>query len=329
MDLNVEPRHDVPLWNEARWCGCWNPEEGVGLYLHAGRFRQELDLWWVQVGVYLPDGQLCVDRLWGRNAIENGVKVGAFELEMTENGWASSFDGAGEHTSTGGLTERPRGSSAPTRAVQWQLGATAVSSPWDLYSGSGDRTRMATAGDMHIQQGLETTGWLRVAGTEYRLDGIGFKDHSTGVRNFEGWTHHSFLLIVAPEWTAHLIVMAGPDGAMMEPWAALIHRNGGQERITRFEFPQMTDASGGPVRNTLMFETAAGKRLEFEAELVHAMPITITEDNDNINGIDWSIDGDPVVVVEGNGRLTAADGSVAHCFLERSAKRSALVPPAA
>jgi hypothetical protein len=66
LDLNAEPRRDVPQWSETRWNGCWNPDAGVGLYMHMGRFRKDLDMWWAQTVAYLPEGRLAVDRSWGR-----------------------------------------------------------------------------------------------------------------------------------------------------------------------------------------------------------------------------------------------------------------------
>lgn len=64
--------------------------------------------------------------------------------------------------------------------------------------------------------------------------------------------------------------------------------------------------------------------MDFDTELLHALPVTITLDNENINGVDWELDGDPLVLVEGKARLTAADGTVAYGFHERSALRSRL-----
>lgn len=90
IDANVIPTHGVPLWNETRRNGCWNSEAGVGIYLHAGRYRHDLDLWWAQVAAYLPDGELCVQRLWGHNASQVGVRLGGLTLEMTEDGWTST-----------------------------------------------------------------------------------------------------------------------------------------------------------------------------------------------------------------------------------------------
>jgi len=86
MDLNMAPQYGVPSWNETRWNGCWNPDEGVGVYLHLGRFRHDLDMWWAQVVAYLPDQRLCVQRLWGRNPAEAGAQLAGLDLGMTEDG---------------------------------------------------------------------------------------------------------------------------------------------------------------------------------------------------------------------------------------------------
>jgi hypothetical protein len=324
MDLNVEPKYDVPKWNETRWTGCWNPDAGVGLYLHMGRFRRDLDMWWAQTVAYLPESQLCVNRLWGRNASKAGVDLGSFAVEMTDDGWTSRIDSVGELTTWSALADAPRGSSAPSRSMQWEVTATAATSVWDMYDRGPER--LLHAGDTHIQQGYDTSGWLRVDGHEYRLDGIGFKDHSSGARDLGNWHSHTFLMIVGPEWTAHLIVMADPQGEWMPSWGSLIRRDGGAEAIVRGEFPRMTDAYGGPIDSRLEFEIASGEQFAFDVELIHALPMTITVDNDNINGVDWEIGGNPMVLVEGNGRLAAADGSVLYCFHERSVRRSALEP---
>src|ERR1035441_6148416 len=74
MDLNVEPNHETEAWSETRWNGCWNPEQGVGLYTHMGRFRKDLEIWWAQTVAYLPDGRLAVDRSWGRTPDARSVR---------------------------------------------------------------------------------------------------------------------------------------------------------------------------------------------------------------------------------------------------------------
>jgi hypothetical protein len=325
MDINIaEPKYDVPLWNEARWNGCWNGEDGVGLYLHAGRYRGDIDLWWAQVAAFLPGRGLCVERLFGPNESGAGVRLGGLRLEMTEDGWTGTFDGVGQLTTVDALARAPRGSGAPLKRMRFDVVATAAAPMWDMYAGSEDR--LDFAGEMHIQQGFTTTGNLSVAGEDHVLDGIGFKDHSSGPRDFSNWYAHNFFLIVTEEWTCHAVRMYTAEGKPMDPVGAFF-RDDEQFNLTRFDVDLLADATGGPVVSDLLIETESGERLEYSCELVHGMPMTMTVDNDNINGIDWEVGDDPVVIIEGKGRLTAPNGSVAHCYHERSSVRSRLDVP--
>jgi hypothetical protein len=322
MDANVSPRYDVPLWNETRWNGCWNAEEGVGIYLHAGRYRHDLDLWWAQVVAYLPGEELCVTQLWGRNASDAGVSLGGLELAIADDGWTARFDGVGQLTTIDALARAPRGSSAPVRRMELELQAWPAAPVWDMY-GAGEAL-LEFAGDAHVQQGFHTSGRLRVGGQEHRLDGIGFNDHSSGPRDFSDWYAHRFFLIVTDTWTCHALALLTPDGEAAP--RGIMWRDGRRSAVTRFELAELSDAAGGPVEGAGVIETESGERLEFSAELVHALPMTITQDNENINGVDWELDADSVVLIEGKGRLQLADGTVAHCFHERSALRSRVAP---
>jgi hypothetical protein len=324
VDLNVEPRRDVPQWSETRWNGCWNPDEGVGLYIHMGRFRQDLDMWWAQTVAYLPEGRLAVDRSWGRTPEHDRVRTGNLELRLTEAGWTSSFDGVGELTSIEALARAPRGSSAPSVPMRWEVSAEPVSPVWDMYGGV-EETQLF-AGDMHVQQGFRTSGTITVGEDEYRLDGVGFKDHSSGVRKWDGFGSHHFTLAVMPGWTLHEIVLMTPDGQARPPLGALF-RGEQQLKIERSEMPPLDDPTGAPRELELIVKAGDGEELTLRAELVHGLPMSITEANDNINGVDWEAEGDPIVLIEGIARLTQPDGTVGYAFLERSARRSALRRP--
>lgn len=320
IDANVSPKYDVPLWNETRWNGCWNSEAGVGIYIHAGRLRHDLDLWWAQVAAYLPDGQLCVQRLWGRNASDAGVTLAGLAVEMTDDGWTASFDGAGQLTTTTALARAAQGSSAPVRRLRFEIAATQAAPAWDMYATTSGRQDFA--GDAHVQQGFHATGMLRIGtDADYSLDGIGFKDHSSGPRDFRGWYGHRFFMIVTEAWTVHAIVMYTPDGQPLPP-LGVRWRDGTAVKVTRFELPELSGAAGAPQTAEAVIELENGESYAFATELVHALPVMITLENENINGVDWELDGDPLVLVEGKGRLTAPDGTVAHCFHERSALRS-------
>lgn len=324
MDLNAEVKRGVPLWNETRWNGCWSPAAGAGLYIHTGRFRSDLDIWWAQTVAYLPDGQLSVDRSWGRNSQQDRVTTGSFELRLTESGWHSTFDGAGELTSIDALARAPRGCSAPFVPMRWEVAAEPTAPEWSLY-GDGHNTH-SFAGDRHVQQGFRTTGTLTVAGTTYDLSGVGFKDHSSGVRDWAGWGSHWFILAVMPTYTFHAFSIVGADGTA-RPLAGTYFRDGVRLGINAGQLPPMTDPTGAPVLQELILKPSRRAPETLRAELIHGLPMTITAANDNINGIDWETPHDPVVLVEGIGRFSDAEGQVGYGFLERSALRSALRRP--
>jgi hypothetical protein len=326
MDNNVTPKRDVPMWSETRWNGCWNAEQGVGIYLHMGRFRKDLDIWWVQTVAYLPGGELAVDRTWGRCTDTDGVRAGNFDLTMTEDGWTSTFDGVCELTTTDELTRTVRGAGAPSVPVRWELTGTGATPVWDLdaegtRSGSND-----FAGDAHRQQGARTTGRLVVHGQEYPLDGIGWKDHSSGVRDFTNWGGHAFTLCVLDDMTLHAGAIH-PAGDRPTMYFGMCYRNGDQGTpVASFDAPTLTDlAVPGPLRCGVTL--ADGDRLEFTAEQVHALPMTLTLDNDNINGLDWDGPRSGTCLIEGISRLTFDDGRVGYAHLERSNSLSALKRP--
>jgi hypothetical protein len=323
MDMNATPRHGEPLWSETRWVACWNPEAGVGIWVHAGRFPDDLDMWWKQTVAYLPDGQVCVDRSWGRNSTDAGLKSGPLDLEIVENGWRCGFDGVGQIASASDLARAPRGSSAPVRSMWWEVTAAASASEWDMYAGRENESSIV--GDTHVEQGYRTTGTLRVGGREFGLDGIGFKDHSSGIRRIGRWRSHCFMLIVADGWTAHLIALDDPQGNPAAPWGTYFD-DSGQHPVTTYDLDRVRCLDGGPVKNDVVFETANGVRHEFVAELAHCFPATITAGNDNFNGIDWDLPEDTVAFFSGMGRLSWPDGTQAHCYFERSMPRRLLEP---
>jgi hypothetical protein len=120
--------------------------------------------------------------------------------------------------------------------------------------------------------------------------------------------------------------MYSPDGAPQPPMGAFF-RDGEQLAVTRFDLPVLEDSAGAPRHGQVLIEIETGERFEFASELVHALPMTMTMDNEYVNGVDWDSDDDQVVLIEGKGRLVAPDGSVAWCFHERSARRSLVSVP--
>jgi hypothetical protein len=322
MDYNVTVKRDVPMWSETRWNGCWNAEAGVGIYLHMGRFRKDLDIWWAQTVAYLPDGQLAVDRTWGRCTDPDGVRVGNLDLTITGAGWRSTFDGVGELTTTADLTRAVRGAGAPSVPVRWTVEATGAAPEWSLYEGLSEKQDFA--GDTHVQRGFRTTGTMTVHGREYSLDGVGWKDHSSGVRDFANWAHHRFTLAVLPDRTLHAATMY--RGGDLPPITfGMLYRDGAGTPVTGFEMAALEDLEV-PGALPATFTLADGETFTLTVDEVHSLPMTMTQENDNINGIDWDSPG-AIGMIEGISRFTTADGVVGYGHLERSSLLDMLKRP--
>lgn len=323
LDVNSDINSSVPLWSETRWNGCWSPETGAGLYIHAGRFRKDLRFWWVHYAAYLPGGRLVVDRFWTRNLAGAGVRSELLDLEMTTTGWSSAHDGAGELTSSEALARAARGCSAPSVRVRWDVTATNLTPVWDMYSSVDTEQSFATS--LHLQQASRTTGTLHVGDETYDLSGVGFYDHSSGGRSHTGWNGHRFLLGVMPGYSLHAIAVLGPDGT---PGRVLgVVKAGDEQRpIEQFDAQGAETVRDEPRDQHIVVTGPDGRPLTLRVEIVHTLPHTVTPDNEHLNGIDLDLEGDPLVMFESVARLTDPSGVVGWGHFERSARRSALRP---
>jgi hypothetical protein len=321
LDTNLAPNRAILRWSETRWNGCWSPEEGVGLYLHMGRCRLDQDLWWAQTVAYLPDGLLAVDRSWGRQADDAFVRTGVSTLEQLPDGWRSSFDGAAELTSLDALARGPRGAGHGAVPISWEVQAEAASPVWDMYA-ARDAEKQVFAGDTHVQQAYTTTGELTIGARTYRLDGVGYKDHSSGTREWDGYGAHNFLLAVMPGFSLHAIMLYGEND---EPRSlGCVFRDGEQIPVERFELDKLKDPLGGELSYQAVVQLAGGEQLRLGVEVLHQLPISITDEGDNLNGIDWEAPLPTAVLQEAVARLTLPDGTSGHSFFERGTRRERL-----
>ncbi|MCW2620596.1 MAG: hypothetical protein JWL64_198 [Frankiales bacterium] len=319
LDRNRAPRHAVPMWSETRWNGCYNPEQGVGLFLHAGRLRGHLDWWWAQTAIYLPGGRMAVERSWVRSPDDVGVKTASLDLRVLEHGWSASFDGIVEVTTTAALASATRGSAAPVVPAAFELVADASRPWWDMLAGAASQD----FGDMHVEQVSSCAGTLTVGEERYRLDGVGYYDHSSGVRDWTNFHAHHFAMIAMPDYTLHLGSVYTSPTEGRAGGGVWFPREGKPLRIRASTMPRQADVLGAPHEFDWVLDVAGQGELTFRVEVLHTFPNTITLDNDNINGIDWEIPGDPLYPTECQVRVTAPDGAVGYGHLERSNRRSA------
>jgi hypothetical protein len=325
MNRNYTPRPETKHWSETRWVGSWNPNSNVGLWVHAGRCRGDLGLWWVQVVVYLPDGQLVVDRSFSRGLGEPDTPPCAgLRLEPDDKAeeWIATFDGAGESTTTAKLATHARGSGV-AQPLRWTLSGKAAAPAWSPLGESDNDSQ--SFGDRHMQRTAEVQGELAFGGKAYPLDGVGFVDHSGGPRSFTDHSGHLFVCAVMPGFVIHAMTLYNMDGTPKFSGGAIIAGDT-QTAVARVESPPAENLLGAPQTFDLAITDTSGAAHHLRIDVLHTAAVTMTNENHNLIGIDWDNAADTLVLTECPVRITTQDGAVGYGHIERANRRREFDP---
>lgn len=334
--FGVDPRHDLlhavevgtPHWSETMYFHVWNPDAGVGVFVHVGRWPADLDLWWAQTIALLPDGELLVDRSWGRAADDRGPATGNLRVRCEEplERWRLSFDGAGEPTTLARMAAGPVGAGV-ARAFRFEVELAAAAPVWDMHGAFGiDGLNWAAH---HHTQGFTATGVLTSEGREWSLDGVAHRDHSSGPRDFSGFGGLHFFTFVFPE-TGRVVngLVNWKRDETVDHRVYTIQQDGRCEIGPEVRVTGLTDlATHEPRKLTVTLDRADGETHELQAEWLHGYTLTLLEPNENINGVAHGVEEDPLIVTQGTVRVTAPDGQVGYGVIERDYRPSMLPSP--
>ena len=314
--------HAVPRWSETSWFGTWSPNGEVGIFLHIGRMPGDLDLWWAQLHTYLPDGMLAIDRTWGRSTIDHGVDAGNLHLRVQEplRHWSLTLDGAGELVSTHQVMRGLVGA-GPQVPVRWDIDAVAAGPAWDLRP-RGAREMPRWAGDGHTQQTFLTSGEIVVGGTAYEVNGVGYNDHSRGVRDLSHFGADQWMIGILPGATFHTIDIWGPDGAPNLTVGNLFEDDGVVHDIHVASHGVYAPCAPCEAHDVTIERTDGGPPYVIRMEVLHTTAISVTQRNENLNGTGWDLPDDTLLFTESAVRLTAASGEIGYGHLERAARRA-------
>lgn len=325
-DLLHAVRDDVPHWSETMYFHVWNPADTVGVFVHVGRWPGDLDLWWAQVIAMLPDGELLVDRSWGRALDNRGPATGNLRVECVEplKRWRVSFDGAGEPTTRERMAVGPVGSGRAA-AFRFQVDLHAAAPVWDMHGALGLNNLSWAA--FHHTQGFRTSGSMSSEGRSWSLTGVGHRDHSSGPRHFADFGGLNFFVFVFPD--------AGRVVNGIVNW----RRNGDVDHRVLTTQQDGRCEIGTDVRVTGLADlrthqphrihiSAGGESPQhYVAEVLHGYTLTLLEPNINVNGAAHDEEPDPLFVTQGAVRVTAPDGEIGWGVVERDYRRSLLPSP--
>jgi hypothetical protein len=228
--------------------------------------------------------------------------------------WTLRYAGAGEATTTRGAASGPVGA-GPCVPFSFEVSLTALSPVWDMDAALGiDALNWA---HIHYEQAHTSTGTLTVDGKDYRLDGVGFRDHSAGPRDLTDLGGDQFFNAVSPSGrVAHGLVNWRQDGTVDHRTFAT-YQDGRYELFPNGDMTGISDRVRHEPRNVVMNIGGGDQDLiSLRGEVLHGFTVSLLEPNVNINGAAL-FHPDPLILTEGILRYTWPDGEVGYGKFER------------
>jgi hypothetical protein len=330
------PDYDDYLWSETHFWSCWNADERVGFFIHTGVTPEDHDLWWAQVMLYLPDGRALADISWGRSPDRDGPRTGNFHARSMKLGhFHLTYDGAGEISSTADMANRVVGG-GHCMPFRFDVEIAPAMPVWDLFKAANLTER--EWGGTHHEQVHTCRGELQVGGPKgrsYRLDGVTFRDHSIGRRDFSGLGGDHLFGGHFPDSgrSIQTLLMWNNTGGV-EVRVASIWEDGELELIGDVEMTgvehgttsprSLTKLTGEPLEFDLTMVRRTGERVAVGCEVEHNVNMSNTDPNTNLNGIELGVGDKVLLLAESQLKLTWPDGEVGYGHLERGYRRNLL-----
>jgi hypothetical protein len=86
----------------------------------------------------------------------------------------------------------------------------------------------------------------------------------------------------------------------------------------------MRDVAGTPLAFDWIVKAEGMAERTCKVEVLYNFPMTMTFDNDNLNGVAWDAAGNPLFLTECQVKVTAADGTTGYGHIERSNRKNNL-----
>lgn len=305
---------DKPDWTENL---CWtmhDPGSGISLYGHLGRMQPNRTIWEGLSLIYLPNGQLLVNRSLGVSVA--AARNGEYDYRplVPLKLWRYSFEGVAQRVSPRDLRTRALGDE-PFEAVSYDLIWTALQPVYNMHGAGRGSDRM------HLEHGGTVRGSFTIGGQRIAVNCTGYRDHSVSRRTFttlssETWAHCAF-----PSGRVFSILeVTRADRQVLH---GQVYRDGRMLEATPQVVPILEDSSGHPHRGVIRAATE-GREVEVGWETIDGRfaPFNLLSPVGMRPGIDRSR-GDAMVAVQCPARFVW-DGEEGWGWLERTRPLSAL-----
>ncbi len=183
-DKRHAPSSDDPLWGESWYFNLYDPEQDIAFFTRIGIYPNQGK---ANVSVLLAvGGREVYNRAWHHlplpsGDIDSGLELGGVSYQALEllRRYQVTFNDE--------LT--------PLKIdIAWEAIMPAHNAM------AGQAANSATG--FHLEQAGRVTGNIRLREREWRVEGFGNRDHSTGIRNWSAFSHHELAWPVFEDNTA-------------------------------------------------------------------------------------------------------------------------------
>jgi hypothetical protein len=182
------PRYDIPMWSENLLFSGTDTGTGMFFYHHLGLVAGAPDVWRGDFAVCLPDGRQYLSVTFGNAEAANVISDGTLHMECLEplKSWRIVFDGA--CFATDANTNKHNFLAVDQIPVKFKFDIR-----WEgcvpMHEAKNNGA-LASGFDVRYEQAGRYWGWMQIGEERIPLNGVGYRDHSVGPRDYSKFTGH-------------------------------------------------------------------------------------------------------------------------------------------
>jgi hypothetical protein len=300
----------------------YDPGSGYSFYWHWSRMHRDPDLWEGLITVYLPGGELLMERHLGAHGNNRDVASSgytSFTVEEPLKRWHARFDGLVNRTST-------------LKAARMQVSDTGLThlSADLVFEGitpvfsAGAGMDQQDWGDGHLEQAGTVTGTITVEGETVNIDCTAMRDHTWGRREYSTLDGHAWCFGIFPSGRTFLVLNAFTSEVNAQ-FGFVVQ---GDEMVPAkpLQTPPLDDPTGAPREFTIELTSSLGD-MTIDCEMLHAAAFHLKAPLEMPLGTDWDDDAN-TINVEGPIKVRW-NGEEAYGWIERTNRAGKMTRPEA
>lgn len=259
--IRTEIPEGKPDWTENIAWMMHDPTTGISMFAHLGRMQPDRTLWEGLTLLYLPSGDVLVNRNLGVCLGEAKTPEYHYRPIVPMKIWHFQFDGMMQRVNPGELRTRPV-ADEPFEYVIYDLVFEGVQPVYNMH----DSTLASEAErKMHLEQGGTVKGAVVIGGQRHHIDCTMVRDHSVSERTYktldlESWANCTFpsgkIFTILEVKRQEIQIMQGQ-----------VFRDGKFEKVSAQSVADLHNTAGEPYTGTIKLQVASGD-IEIQYEVI-------------------------------------------------------------